>query len=123
MAAPDEAGAPASASVVDVVVVDDEVSVPPDEVPDDDEVPVDEVSAEPPPQAMAIAPTRAVTESRTRTRFIVSSSSVGATACHSETRAKRRTGEVGTLAAARLSSFEIHNQSALFPALLQSTSV
>jgi hypothetical protein len=74
IAPPDEAGAPASASAADEV---DEVS-PPDEVDEVDEVVLDddEEAESPPPQAMAIAPTRAVTERRTRTRFIVSSSRV-----------------------------------------------
>lgn len=75
--APDEeAGAPASASAAGVVEVD-EVS-PPDEVDEVDEVVLDDddEAESPPPQAMAIAPTRAVTERRTRTRFIVSSSRV-----------------------------------------------
>jgi hypothetical protein len=108
--APDEeAGAPASASAAGAV---DEVS-PPDEVDEADEVVLDDDDDEaesPPPQAMAIAPTRAVIERRTRTRFIVSSSKSGATACHGETRAKRRTGETGTVSTNTMSSFEINKQ-------------
>jgi hypothetical protein len=65
---PDEA--PASASVADELPPD--VSEPDEELDEPPEL----SAAPPPPQAMAIAPTRAVIESRTRTRFIASSSSL-----------------------------------------------